>query len=399
MDSTHVYLDGNNLSKLGQEMFLGRSKVSSLYLNRSKITGLSRNTFVGLSGLKELHLDHNKLVSLGGGQFEDLPNLEVLYLNNNHLQFINVTSLNNLYMLRMLSLHNNMLATLQMEIPSQAVVTIHDNRWQCEAACQWVHIWHKLASDQQSLTCQDSHRHEHTLSSIMSSCSDLDALPVSAQASSSSLIIIIISVAVVILLLLLILGFLFITRNSLTAWVNSSKPEEDKYTSSRQYSAYLHYCLADSEYVHHHIVPRIPRDLCLHHHKDRHIPGATVGQAIAKAVSQSQCLIILASQAYFQSSIPSYELQMILAHWTLSYPIMVLVTDTTDTVESMRSHFRKVLGTPCDSWTFLHISHSGVWEEIVRVLDSTENIYHTMEDTMGDTTVRLVNKNSQETRI
>ena len=52
MDSTHVYLDGNNLSKLGPEMFLGRSKVSSLYLNRSKITGLSRNTFVGLYTVK-----------------------------------------------------------------------------------------------------------------------------------------------------------------------------------------------------------------------------------------------------------------------------------------------------------------------------------------------------------
>jgi len=120
-----------------------------------------------------------------------------------------------------------------------------------------------------------------------------------------------------------------------------------------------------------------------------------VGQAIAKAVSQSQCLIILASQAYFQSSIPSYELQMILAHWTLSYPIMVLIKDTTDTIESMHSQFRKVLGTPCDGWTFLHISDRGVWEDIVRVLDNTENIY----DTMEEATVGLVIRNSKETRI
>ena len=86
---------------------------------------------------------------------------------------------------------------------------------------------------------------------------------------------------------------------------------------------------------------------------------------------------------------------MILLHWTLSCPIMVLVTDTKDTVESMHSHFRKVLGTPCDGWTFLHISDSGVWEDIVRVLDTSENIYDTMEDTMEG----LVIKNSQETRI
>ena len=86
---------------------------------------------------------------------------------------------------------------------------------------------------------------------------------------------------------------------------------------------------------------------------------------------------------------------MILAHWTLSYPIMVLVMDTMDTVESMHSHFRRVLGTPCYGWTFLHISDSGVWKDIVRVLDSTENTYDTMEDTME----RIVIKNSQETRI
>ena len=93
MDSTTVFLDGNNLSKLGPETFLGRSKVTSLYLNSSKINGLNSQTFVGLSGLKELHLEHNELVSLDGGEFGGLSELEVLLLDNNNLEFISLDSL------------------------------------------------------------------------------------------------------------------------------------------------------------------------------------------------------------------------------------------------------------------------------------------------------------------
>ena len=384
MDSTAVYLDGNNLSKLGPELFLGRNKVTALYLNSSKITGLSKRTFVGLSGLKELYLDHNELVSLGKGEFDELTELEVLYLDNNHLQLISVTSLSSLSMLRMLSLHSNMLVTLQLEIASLAElesVTIDANRWQCVTACQWLHTWQKLdrvAAHQ--ITCKDGDQAPQNMRSVMASCTDADALPVSSHSSSSPLVAIIISVAVVILLVLIIIGFLFIIRHSITAWVYSTPKTEEPAAyavhKTREYTAYLHYCLADEEYVRQQIAPALSRRadrtrLCLHHADLT--TKTSVGQAIARAVSQSQCLLILASQAYFHSSIPSYELQMILAcikaAVMVRYPVMVLVR--AGDVAGMRRQFTEIVGrTACEGWTFCDMSDRDAWGQIDRWLDS-----------------------------
>ena len=39
MDATAVYLDSNQMSELGPEIFLGRSRVRRLLLNSSQITG------------------------------------------------------------------------------------------------------------------------------------------------------------------------------------------------------------------------------------------------------------------------------------------------------------------------------------------------------------------------
>jgi hypothetical protein len=374
-------------------MFLGRSKVSALYLNRSKITEFSKRTFVGLSGLKELYLDHNQLGSLDGGQFAELTELEVLHLHNNHLQFISVTSLASLDMLRVLSLHHNRLVTLQLEISSQAqlqAVTIHANRWQCGAACQWVHTWHKLGEEKRGLTCDDGHHDTQSLHAVMSSCTDLDPLPVSSQESSSPLVIIIVSVAVVILLVLIIIGFLFILRHSLTAWVYSTDPVCSVPTPA-EYSAYLHYCLADAGYVHHHVVPHLPAQVRLWLHHGDLVPNTTVGQTIAKAVSQSQSLLILASPAYFQSSIPAYELQMILAEG-VCYPIIVLVRGD---IQAIRLQFRHLVGAACDGWTFLDLAGDvRLWGKVLL----SENIYQAVEDT-GDQKQGIVIHSSQETRI
>ena len=208
MDSTTVYLDGNNLAELGPETFLGRSKVTSLYLNSSKITSLNSGTFVGLSGLKELHLDHNELVSLDGGEFDGLSELEVLLLDNNNLEFISLDSLMSLSKLRILSLHKNMLVTLQLELSSQAElqsVTIHANRWQCGTACQWQHTWHKLHRELSHITCKDGHQATQNMRSVMSSCTNLDVLPVSSQASSSPVVVIIISVVILLVVITIII--------------------------------------------------------------------------------------------------------------------------------------------------------------------------------------------------
>ena len=398
MDSTTLYLDRNNLSQLGPEIFLGRSKVTALYLNSSKITGLSNGTFVGLTGLKELYLDHNELVSLDGEEFDGLSELEVVHLDNNHLQFISNLSFIKLSVLRILTLHNNMLVTLQLEISSQTQlqsVTVHDNRWQCVTACQWLQTVEKLnrraIRELNHITCEDDRQAPQNMVTVMSSCKNLDVLPVSSQTSSSPLVVIIVSVAVVILLVMIIIVLLLIVRRSITTWIYSTPktdnpaqyqanhltPALDHHLhcpSTAEYSAYLHYCMADDQYVRHQIAPRLDTvghktRLCLHH-RDL-MTNTTVGQAISKAVSQSKCLIILASPSYFESSIPRYELQMILAcvPVVVGYPIIVIVRG--GDVVDMRCQFREQVGTQSDGWTFLDIEDVLVWDKIGRVaLDS-----------------------------
>ena len=315
-----------------------------------------------------------------------MTKLEVLHLHSNHLQFISVTSLSSLSMLRMLSLHSNMLVTLQLEIASLAElesVTIDANRWQCVTACQWLHTWQKLDRvPAHQITCKDGDQAPQNMRSVMASCTDADALPVSSHSSSSPLVAIIISVAVVILLVLIIIGFLFIIRHSITAWVYSTPYTEEPaaYTvhRTREYTAYLHYCLVDEDYVRQQIAPALSRRaertrLCLHHADLT--TKTSVGQAIARAVSQSQCLLILASQAYFHSSIPSYELQMILAYIKdkeVEYPIIVLVKG--GDVAGMRRQLIEVAGSNCcDSWAFCDISDIDMWDKIGRLLQSQQD--------------------------
>ena len=392
MDSTTLYLDTNNLSQLGPEVFLGRSKVTKLYLNNSQITGLSNRTFVGLSALKELYLDNNKLVRLDGEEFSVLSELEVLHLDHNNLKFISKQSFINVSLLRILSLHNNKLVSLQLDISSQTQlqsVTLHNNRWQCVTACQLLQTLEKLnrstIRELNHITCEDDQHATQNMVTVMSSCTNLDVLAVSSQTSSSPLILIIVSVAVVILVVIIISVITFIARHSITTCIYSTPQiETDTYDNDttnaynevpKEYAAYLHYCMADDQYVLHQIAPHLDTDshktrLCLHH-RDL-MTNTTVGQAISKAVSQSKCLIILASPSYFQSSIPEYELQMILSCVPVGvvYPIIVIVKD--GDVVDIRCKFNDQVGTCSDRWIYLDIYDGLVWDKIQRLLPDTQ---------------------------
>jgi len=135
--------------------------------------------------------------------------------------------------------------------------------------------------------------------------------------------------------------------------------------TGQHYSAYLHYCLADSEYVQQRLAPGLEEAspgsrLCLH---QRDLPtSTTVGQALAAAVRQSRCLIILASQAYFASSIPGYELQMIMAEISLRshYPVVVMIRE--ESVPLVRSRLRELVGGQADAWTYQPVDQQLVWQ-------------------------------------
>ena len=81
-----LWLQGNRLRALPQDLFLGLSNLRTLLLHRNSLIALPEGLFGGLSHLQTLRLDHNSLASLLPGIFRGLSSLEELRLDGNRLE-------------------------------------------------------------------------------------------------------------------------------------------------------------------------------------------------------------------------------------------------------------------------------------------------------------------------
>lgn len=169
------------------------------------------------------------------------------------------------------------------------------------------------------VTCRNADHQDQRLLAYSSSCRNLDVLPVSTQTSTSPVLVIVISVAVVILLLASVVITTIIFRIIVKQKV--SRPH---------LTTYLHYSMADDTYVRQHVAPRVTSRV-LYHHGDLSTQ-LSVGQAIANVVTSSDCLVIVATASYIDSTISNTELHIladcILHKWSV-YPVIVLVPDHT----------------------------------------------------------------------
>jgi Leucine-rich repeat (LRR) protein len=81
-----LYLNGNNLSTLGNHAFGDMPFLEILNLARNNISSTRRRSFQGLNNLQELDLSHNRIELLQVEQFSNLNKLRYLKLNNNQLK-------------------------------------------------------------------------------------------------------------------------------------------------------------------------------------------------------------------------------------------------------------------------------------------------------------------------
>ena len=191
MDSTEIYLDGNDISELRSHNFIGRKNLRTLYLNNSNILRVENHTFNGLSILEELHLEDNRLKVLQGDEFHGLKSLKKLFLHNNLLRTINNSSFNGLESLETLLLHGNRLVdfpvwTLSTDAVSMRLsrISLMGNRWSCR--CSFIRKFQhwlisikniELIEDTNSLYCSENFHHEqnriydNTISAASSSAS------------------------------------------------------------------------------------------------------------------------------------------------------------------------------------------------------------------------------------
>ena len=260
MDSTVVFLDGNSLGLLAPEVFLGRNRVSVVHLNHSRITGLSNGSLAGLSSLTQLFLHHNLMSELSGKEFVEVPGLQVLHLHHNLLSAVSNSSFSQLTSLRELTLHDNLLSSLWLP-PHLLSVSLRGNPWQC--SCHLATTLERVQSSLSTVTCSRTPPGPPvSLQALSSSCKTRSVLAVSSPASTSTLLVLLVSVVLVVVLVVVLSTFLLLVRRPLSSWLASKRelhlrakpvPEPLQYSApspgAREYSAYLHYCLADSEYV------------------------------------------------------------------------------------------------------------------------------------------------------
>ena len=294
------------------------------------ISGLSNGTFLGLSALTALHLSHNKIEKIEAEQLAGLESLELLYLDHNKLHSLSSAVFEALTKLAAITLNNNHLTQLDLSVshhglrPGLHTVTLHHNRWECASQqdCHWItqalHTFNRSAVRYLSqVTCLDQEDQHRNLLAFMSSCTNLDVLPVSAQTSTPPFLVIVISVAVVVLLMVFaIISFLI--------WRGWSKARR------HGVRVYLHYSSQDEELVRGEVgreVGRLVTSLC-YHHTDLSTQ-LSVGQAISAAVNSTAALVITASPAYTQSAITTAELNIIagcVQQQLRPFPVIVLVT-------------------------------------------------------------------------
>uniref|UniRef100_A0A1S4KCF5 Uncharacterized protein n=1 Tax=Culex quinquefasciatus TaxID=7176 RepID=A0A1S4KCF5_CULQU len=138
MDSTQIYLDGNNFKTLASHAFLGRKKLKILFLNNSNVEVISNRTFYGLKELEILQLNHNQITELNGFEFVGLDRLKELFLQYNRIATIANQSFDHLHNLRILRLDHNRIVEFNMwHLPKQLTdVRLAANSWSCD--CEYV---------------------------------------------------------------------------------------------------------------------------------------------------------------------------------------------------------------------------------------------------------------------
>lgn len=136
MDTTELYIDGNDFGEVMSHALIGRRRLRVLYLNSSNIANIQNRTFFSLNELELLNIADNRLSALNGYEFDGLVKLRELYLQNNHLEQINSDTFVQLQQLKILRLDNNRLMHLNIAetLPRSlnCELRLSVNPWKCE---------------------------------------------------------------------------------------------------------------------------------------------------------------------------------------------------------------------------------------------------------------------------
>ncbi|XP_052863466.1 LOW QUALITY PROTEIN: toll-like receptor 6 [Anopheles cruzii] len=328
MDTTEVYLDGNNLVELSGHSFIGRKNLRVLYGNHSNIAMLYNTTFIGLRRLITLHLEFNVIQKLYGYEFGALESLCELYLQGNRISHIEDHTFSELRKLEVLRLDENRITSFEVwqlaANPYLVEIALANNAWTCDCG-----FLNKLRVYLQSIADKIVDANEiscvyNNLTSILkekngTKCTFREGMSsiVHTQEIEDMLPLLLVATCAFVGFFGLIFG-LFCYRKELKVWVHSgclgslcykSSTFVNEYDKDRLYDAYITYSLQDEHFVNQILPATLENDdgfrLCLHYRDFN--AGSFLADTIVEAVESSKRAVLVLSKNFLYNEWTRFE--------------------------------------------------------------------------------------------
>lgn len=341
MDSTQLYLDGNDIREVGSHSFIGRKKLQVLYLNSSNVEVIHNRTFNGLKDLELLRLDDNKLEELHGFEFEGLVHLRELYLQYNRITVIHNNTFIGLVELRVLRLDHNRLVKYSVWQLSSTLsqVSLGVNPWSCD--CEYTERFKEYliysasaVVDVNTVRCYNGSEYDSGLSILKDNITCVQETvgnyvepPVNGSYTSTTIIQrqeiedyipLLVATLAVFFTVIILTCLLFMYRQEMRVWFHSKFGVRLFYRTSdielddrdKLFDAFVSYSAKDEAFVAEELAPMLENGdpsykLCLHY---REFPvGGFLADTIVEAVESSKRTIMVLSENFIKSEWCRFE--------------------------------------------------------------------------------------------
>lgn len=339
MDSTQLYLDGNDIGTITSHSFIGRKKLQVLFLNNSNIESIHNRTFNGLQELELLRLNDNKIGELQGFEFEGLSSLRELYLENNRIGFIGNNTFSTLVKLRVLRLDYNRLVKLAVWELSPGLIKLRlaANPWSCD--CDYADRFRDFLlytgsalADAKSVRCYNGTEWfsllRDNITCLPPPIGNFIEAPTNGSLTSNTSIQRQELYDYIPLVVVTLGGFFLVTvatclifayKQEVRLWCHSrfgvrlfyKSRDDEQDDCEKPFDAFISYSSKDEAWVAEELAPALeqgenPYKLCLHY-REFPVPGGFPGDAIAQAVDASKRTIMVLSQNYIKSEWCRFE--------------------------------------------------------------------------------------------
>uniref|UniRef100_T1GBB5 TIR domain-containing protein n=1 Tax=Megaselia scalaris TaxID=36166 RepID=T1GBB5_MEGSC len=321
MDSTQLYLDGNDIRELSSHTFLGRKRLRVLHLNNSNVQIVQNRTFY------VLRLDHNAIVDFAVWSF--LPS----YMNDLRLagnpwncqcnfvsRFKDYLHRHNFiqdrYKIKCTATNNSLEYYTILSNPKNNELDVE----QKQIPCGPYQPNNDYMDDNQNNNISNNNKnHIHHTNNIIENANFSSTKLVLTQQPILDYVPILVTILGSFLFVIIFTIVIFIFRQEMRVWFHSrfgvrlfcnANKDIDKNERDKLFDAFISYSSKDEEFVTQYLAPTLENGdakykLCLHH---RNFPvGGYMADTIMQAIDTSKRTIMVLSENFIRSEWCKFE--------------------------------------------------------------------------------------------